>query len=79
MKIQVLGSGCPTCKNLYQLVQTAVKELNIDAEVEYSSDISKIVELGIMVSPVMTINGQVALTGAHNLDKIKEAIKQFQK
>ena len=24
MKIQVLGSGCPTCKNLYEIVQKAV-------------------------------------------------------
>lgn len=79
MKIQVLGSGCPTCKNLYQLVQTAVKELGVDIEVEYSTDISKIIELGVMVSPVMTIDGQVALTGAHNLEKIRETIKKYQK
>lgn len=79
MKIQVLGSGCPTCKNLYQLTQTAVKELKIDAEVEYSTDISKIIELGVMVSPVMTIDGKVALTGAHTLEKIKEVIKENQK
>ena len=79
MKIQVLGSGCPTCKNLYELTKTAVKELGIDAEVEYSTDISKIIELGVMVSPVMTIDGQVAITGSHNLEKIKEVIKKYQK
>jgi small redox-active disulfide protein 2 len=78
MKIQVLGSGCPTCKNLYQLTQNAVKELEIAAEVEYSTDIRKIIELGVMVSPVMTIDGKVVLTGAHNLDKIKQTIKQYQ-
>jgi small redox-active disulfide protein 2 len=79
MKIQVLGSGCPTCKNLYELTKTAVSELGIDAKVEYSTDISKIIELGVMVSPVMTINGKVALTGAHNLEKIKKTIKENQK
>ena len=79
MKIQVIGSGCPTCKNLYELTQTAVKELKIDADVEYSTDISKVIELGVMVSPVMTIDGQVVLTGSHNLEKIKEIIKKYQK
>ena len=74
MKIQVLGSGCPTCKTLYELTKTAVKELEIDAEVEYSTDISKIIELGVMESPVMTINGKIALLGSASLEKIKEVI-----
>ncbi len=74
MKIQVLGSGCPTCKRLYELTQTAVKELNVDAEVEYSTDISKIIELGVMESPVMTIDGKIALLGSASLEKIKDII-----
>lgn len=74
MKIQVIGSGCPTCKNLYELTKTAVKELGVDAEVEYSTDISKIIELGVMESPIMTINGKIALLGSGNLNKIKEII-----
>lgn len=74
MKIQVLGSGCPTCKTLYEFTQTAVKELGVDAEVEYSTDISKIIELGVMESPVMTINGKIALLGSGSLEKIKEVI-----
>lgn len=63
MKIQVLGSGCPTCKNLHQIVEEAVKNLNLDLEVEYSTDISKIVELGAMSSPVLAIDGEVITAG----------------
>lgn len=74
MKIQVLGSGCPTCKNLYELTKTAVKELGIDTEVEYITDISKIIELGVMQSPVLTIDGKVAMLGSGNLNKIKEVL-----
>jgi small redox-active disulfide protein 2 len=77
MKIQVIGSGCPTCKNLFELTKKAVDELDIKTEVEYSTDISKIIELGVMVSPVMTIDGQVVLTGSHNLEKIKEVLKSL--
>lgn len=27
MKVQVLGSGCPTCKKLYELTKQAVNDL----------------------------------------------------
>lgn len=56
------------------MTQTAVKELNVDAEVEYSTDISKIIELGVMESPVMTIDGKIALLGSASLEKIKDII-----
>jgi len=78
MKIQVLGSGCPTCKNLYELTKTAISELGIEAEVEYSTDISKIIEMGVMQSPVLAIDGKPAMIGGGSLDKIKETIKKFQ-
>jgi len=73
--IQVLGSGCPTCKKLFELTQTAVSQLNLKIEVEYITDIQKIIELGVMSSPVLTINGKIALAGQlPNLDKVKEII-----
>ena len=75
MKIQVFGSGCPTCKNLYELTQKAVKELDLVAEVEYSTDVSKIIEMGIMQSPVLAIDGKPVMVGLSNLEKIKEIIR----
>lgn len=63
MKIQVLGSGCATCKNLHKAVEEAVKKLNLDTDVEYSTDITKIVELGAMSSPVFAIDGVVIASG----------------
>jgi small redox-active disulfide protein 2 len=75
MKIQVLGSGCPTCKKLFELTQKAVTELNLKIEVEYITDIQKIIELGVMSSPVLTIDGKVASVGQlSGLEKIKELI-----
>lgn len=58
MKISVLGSGCTTCKKLYETVVEVVKKENIDAEVEYSTDVTRIVELGLMHSPVLVIDGK---------------------
>lgn len=74
MKIQVLGSGCTTCKNLFELTKTAVAELGINAEVEYSTDVTKIVEMGLMESPVLTIDGKPVMVGSGNMDKIKSVL-----
>jgi len=78
LQIQVLGSGCPTCKKLFELTKQAVKELGLEIEVEYITDIQKIVEMGVMSSPVLAINGEPVLTGfVPNIERIKEAIKNY--
>ncbi len=79
MKIQVLGSGCSNCKTVYELTKQAVDQLKLKAEVEYLTDISRIIEMGVMQSPVLAIDGKPVLTGMVNLVKIKEAIKQANK
>jgi len=77
-QIQVLGSGCPTCKKLFELTKKAVQELGIKTEVEYITDIQKIIEMGVMSSPVLAINGKPAITGfLPDVKKIKETIKKF--
>ena len=80
MKIQVLGSGCPTCAKLNQIVSQAVAEMKLKAEVEYitgSEGISKIKELGAMVSPVLAIDNKIAITGfTGDLEKIKTIIRK---
>ena len=78
LKIQVLGSGCPTCKKLFELTKQAVEELDLKTEVEYITDIQKIVEMGVMSSPVLAIDGKPAIAGfLPDVEKIKETIKKF--
>ncbi|MCK4891391.1 MAG: TM0996/MTH895 family glutaredoxin-like protein [Candidatus Pacebacteria bacterium] len=67
-KIQVLGFGCPTCKHLLKTVEKIIAELNIDVEVEYITDINKMIEMGIMTSPVLAVNGKPVLTGKGRSD-----------
>ncbi|KKP33042.1 MAG: hypothetical protein A2312_01275 [Candidatus Staskawiczbacteria bacterium RIFOXYB2_FULL_32_9] len=75
-KIQVLGSGCPSCHKLFELTKQAVKELNISDEVEYTDDIKKIIEMGVMQMPVLAINGKPVMTGsASDIERIKQLIK----
>ena len=77
MKIEVLGSGCATCKKLFEIVQKAVSELKIDVKVEYITDIRKIVAMGLMQSPVLTINDKPVLVGfTSDIEKIKQIIEE---
>lgn len=79
MTIQVLGSGCPTCKKLYEIAQKAVAELEINTTVEYitgPTGMQKIIELGAMSSPLLVINGKIALAGfSPDIAKIKALIQ----
>ena len=78
MKIQVLGSGCPTCKKLFELTKQAVEELGLETEVEYITDIQKIVEMGVMSSPVLAINDKPVISGhLPDIEEIKETIKKL--
>ena len=74
-KIQVLGSGCPSCHKLFELTKQAVKEFNISAEVEYIDDIKKIIEMGVMQMPVLAVDDKPVLTVyVDDIEKIKRAI-----
>jgi small redox-active disulfide protein 2 len=75
MQIQVLGAGCSSCKKLYEIASEIIQDLKLDVKVDYITDVSKIVELGIMTSPVLTINGKPVMVGfIPNKEKIKDAI-----
>jgi len=63
MKIQILGTGCPKCNQLYQNAQQAVSESGIEAEVIKITDLNDIMALGVMVTPALAIDGQVKTSG----------------
>jgi len=79
MKIQVLGSGCPTCKKLYEIVQKAVSEMGLKEKVEYlsgSEGMQALIEEGVMSSPALVVDDKVVLTGfTPDIEKIKSLIK----
>lgn len=74
MKIEVLGSGCSTCKKLHEMVNKIVKEEKLNAEVEYSDDVSKILEMGLIHSPVLAIDGKPAKLSSLDEKNVRNAI-----
>ncbi len=75
MKIQVLGTGCTKCKNLYEAATKAVQELGTDATVEKVQDIQKIMAFEILMTPGLVIDGVVKTAGrVPNAEEIKKLI-----
>jgi small redox-active disulfide protein 2 len=62
-KIQILGTGCTKCMKLTENAEKAAKELGVEAEVEKVTDIKKIMEFGVMMTPGIAIDGEVKAVG----------------
>ena len=77
MKIEILGIGCPKCKQLAANAEAAVKELNIQAEISKVTDIDKISEYGVMMTPALAVNGTVVSAGkVLSKDEVKKIISK---
>ena len=80
MKIKIIGSGCPTCHKLHEMVLSLKKEGKIKADIEYSKNINVLIELGVMGSPALLVNGKVANVGMpEDEKKLLEIIKKNSK
>jgi small redox-active disulfide protein 2 len=63
MKIQILGMGCPKCNQLEKNAREAATELQLDAEFEKINDTDRIMEMGVMMTPALAIDGEVKSVG----------------
>ena len=61
--IKVLGAGCKSCHEQYENVATAVKALGLPVEVEYITDMEKVMGYGVMSMPAIVVNEQVVSMG----------------
>jgi small redox-active disulfide protein 2 len=63
MKIQILGTGCPKCRQLTANAEQAVKEKGVTAEVVKVTDLNEIMNFGVMMTPALAIDGTVKSVG----------------
>lgn len=63
MIIQILGAGCPKCKALEANARQAVKDLSLEAKIEKVTDTDRIMEMGVMMTPALAIDGEVKSSG----------------
>lgn len=75
MKMKVLGSGCMSCKRLYDNAKEATRDME-NVELEYITDMEKIISYGIMRTPAIVIDDNVVSQG---IILSKEDIKKLLK
>ena len=63
MNIKVLGAGCKSCEALLNSTKEAAANKGIDAEVEYITDMEKIMSYGVMSMPALMIDDKVVSAG----------------
>lgn len=61
--IKVLGAGCKSCHEQYENAKAAVKALGLDLEVEYITDMEKVMAYGVMSMPAIVVNEKVVSMG----------------
>lgn len=61
--IKVLGSGCKNCHVLLENAKAAVSDMKLNIEVEYITDMQRIMEYGAMSMPVLVVNEKIAAAG----------------
>lgn len=63
LKIEVFGGGCPKCKKTEMNSREALKELELEAEINTVKDQAMILQRGVTSTPALAINGQVKCMG----------------
>ncbi len=61
--IEILGPGCPRCQATHKVVQAVVTEAGLGCDIRKNESIDRMVELGVMATPAVVIDGKVVFFG----------------
>ena len=61
--LKVLGAGCKSCHKQYENAKTAVNAIGLSIEVEYITDMEKVMAYGVMYMPAIVVNDKVVSMG----------------
>lgn len=76
-KIQILGTGCPKCKQLTENAEAAARNISIAYELEKVTDINEIMKFGVMMTPSLAVDGKVKVVGkVASVEEIKKILGQ---
>ncbi len=62
-EIKILGTGCAKCNKLQEMTESALKEMNIEYNLEKVTDLDDILSYGIMMTPGLVVDGEVKSSG----------------
>lgn len=76
IKIEILGTGCPSCQATMSNAQAAVSQAGIQAELVKVYDIAEIAARGVMMTPALAVDGEVGIAGkVPTVNEIKELLE----
>ena len=59
----MLGAGCKSCHEQYENAKQAVRDIGLSVEVEYITDMQKVIEYGVMSMPALVVNEKIVSMG----------------
>jgi len=61
VKIAILGTGCPRCRQTADVVRQAVERAGVDATIRKVEDIREIIQHRVLMTPAVAVDGQVRI------------------
>jgi small redox-active disulfide protein 2 len=62
-RIEILGPGCPKCKQMAENADEAAKALGIDYELVKITDLGVMMGYRVMATPAIVVDGEVKSSG----------------
>ena len=73
--IKIFGMNCSSCAKLYENTEKAAKELGIEYTLEKISNVNEIIDIGILITPALSVDGVVKASGkVPSVDAIKKLL-----
>ena len=75
-RIKILGTGCPKCRQLADNVKVAADQLGVECELEKVTELSEIMQHGVMMTPGLVVDDEVKSSGkVLNVEQIKAMLQ----
>ena len=75
MLIQILGTGCAKCTKLAEAAEEAAKQTGGDYMLEKVTSISRILDMGVMTTPALVVDGIVKCSGT--VPSVEQIVKML--
>lgn len=62
-RIEILGPGCPKCKQMAENADEAARALGIEYELVKITDLGVMMGYRVMATPALVVNGEVKSSG----------------
>ncbi len=61
--LKILGTGCPKCIKLEEMVKNYVTKNGIEAEIDHVTNLDEIMEYGVVMTPALVVDNTIRISG----------------